>query len=150
MYGKKGSWLAAAGFYVSMQYRADKMYEKLMERDDHPYKTGYKESQKKLVLYHKNKKSYRAFLNCRNMGGQPVAERVRRGPMLYAQILEGDGRYGRGLNRGIIQERRRLVKVGVNYCIFCDIWQHTGWRVNVWSGPVHGVWQDASGIWANL
>lgn len=118
MYGKKGSWLAAAGFYVSMEYRADKMYEKIMERDDHPYKIGYKESQKKLGLCHKNKKSYRAFLNRRNMGGQPVAERVRRGPVLYAQILEGDGRYGRGLNRGIIQEQRGLVKVGVNYCIF--------------------------------
>lgn len=93
------------------------MYEKIMEGDDQLYRMGYRESRKKLGLYYKNRKSYRAFLDHRNIGGHPVAEQVRRGPMFYAQVLEEDEGYGSGLNRGIIQEQRGLVKAGVKYRI---------------------------------
>lgn len=93
------------------------MYEKIMKGDDQLYNLGYRESRKKLGLYYKNRKSYRALLDHRNIGCHSVAEQVRRGPMFYAQVLENDEGYGSGLNRGIIREQRRLVKVGVKYRI---------------------------------
>ena len=93
------------------------MYEKIMEGDDQLYKLGYRESRRKPGLYYKSRKSYRAFLDHRNIGGHPVAEQVRRGPMFYAQVLEEDKGYGSGLNLGIIREQRRLVKAGIKYRI---------------------------------